>query len=80
MKLKVNNLSGCYDLGVTLLEIRSCLNDSRNLLSNWQASDESPCKWTGITCHPNEQRVRSMYVKPYSLIFDIWLYDIYFQV
>lgn len=46
--------------GVTLLEIRSCLNDSRNLLSNWQASDESPCKWTGITCHPNEQRVRSI--------------------
>ncbi|KAE8124087.1 hypothetical protein FH972_018997 [Carpinus fangiana] len=46
--------------GLTLLEIRSCLNDSRNLLSNWQASDESPCKWTGITCHLNEQRVRSI--------------------
>ncbi|XP_062168485.1 LRR receptor-like serine/threonine-protein kinase FEI 2 [Alnus glutinosa] len=46
--------------GLTLLEIRSCLNDSRNLLSNWQASDESPCKWTGITCHLNDQRVRSI--------------------
>ncbi|KAJ7956331.1 Receptor-like protein kinase [Quillaja saponaria] len=46
--------------GLTLLEIKSTLNDTRNYLSNWQASDESPCKWTGITCHPVDQRVSSI--------------------
>ncbi|KAL9314248.1 hypothetical protein ACSQ67_019700 [Phaseolus vulgaris] len=47
--------------GHTLLEIKSTLNDTRNFLSNWRKSDESHCTWTGITCHPGEQRVRSMY-------------------
>ncbi|KAB1217416.1 LRR receptor-like serine/threonine-protein kinase FEI 1 [Morella rubra] len=46
--------------GLTLLEIRSTLNDTKNLLSNWQASDESPCQWTGVTCHPHELRVQSI--------------------
>ncbi|KAJ1421743.1 Leucine-rich repeat-containing N-terminal, plant-type [Sesbania bispinosa] len=46
--------------GLTLLEIKSTLNDTRNFLSNWQESDESHCTWTGITCHPGEQRVRSI--------------------
>ncbi|KAK9278919.1 hypothetical protein L1049_028500 [Liquidambar formosana] len=46
--------------GITLLEIKSTLNDSRNLLSNWIDSDESPCKWTGISCHNYDQRVRSI--------------------
>ncbi|CAL0330643.1 unnamed protein product [Lupinus luteus] len=46
--------------GVTLLEIKSTLNDTRNVLSNWQELDESPCTWTGITCHPGEQRVREI--------------------
>ncbi|KAH9719847.1 protein kinase domain-containing protein [Citrus sinensis] len=46
--------------GMTLLEIKSSLNDSRNLLGNWQATDESPCKWTGISCHTHDQRVRSI--------------------
>ncbi|KAK9995953.1 hypothetical protein SO802_020639 [Lithocarpus litseifolius] len=46
--------------GLTLLEMKSTLNDSRNLLSNWQSSDESPCQWTGITCHPQDQQVSSI--------------------
>ncbi|XP_019438025.1 PREDICTED: LRR receptor-like serine/threonine-protein kinase FEI 1 isoform X1 [Lupinus angustifolius] len=46
--------------GVTLLEIKSTLNDTRNVLSNWQELDESPCTWTGITCHLGEQRVREI--------------------
>ncbi|CAL0307219.1 unnamed protein product [Lupinus luteus] len=46
--------------GVTLLEIKSTLNDTKNVLSNWQELDESPCRWTGITCHPGEQRVREI--------------------
>ncbi|TXG50414.1 hypothetical protein EZV62_022938 [Acer yangbiense] len=46
--------------GVTLLEIKSTLNDSRNYLGNWQATDEFPCKWTGISCHHHDQRVRSI--------------------
>lgn len=48
--------------GLALLEIKSTLNDSRNILGDWQAADESPCKWTGISCHPHDQRVSSMYV------------------
>ncbi|XP_031276255.1 LRR receptor-like serine/threonine-protein kinase FEI 1 [Pistacia vera] len=46
--------------GLTLLEIKNSLNDSRNLLVNWQATDETPCKWTGISCHTHDQRVRSI--------------------
>ncbi|KAK7292247.1 hypothetical protein RIF29_08024 [Crotalaria pallida] len=46
--------------GMTLLEIKSTLNDTKNVLSNWQALAESPCAWTGITCHPGEQRVREI--------------------
>nr|AMM42837.1 LRR-RLK [Vernicia fordii] len=46
--------------GLTLLEIKSTLNDSRNVLGNWLDTDESPCKWTGISCHPNDQRVSSI--------------------
>ncbi|KAJ7945962.1 Receptor-like protein kinase [Quillaja saponaria] len=46
--------------GLTLLEIKSTLNDTRNYLSNWIDSDESPCKWTGVTCHPADQRVSSI--------------------
>ncbi|KAL5183359.1 LRR receptor-like serine/threonine-protein kinase FEI 1 [Glycine soja] len=47
--------------GMTLLEIKSTLNDTKNVLSNWQQFDESHCAWTGISCHPgDEQRVRSI--------------------
>ncbi|CAK8563133.1 unnamed protein product [Lathyrus sativus] len=47
--------------GQTLLEIKSTWNDTKNVLSNWQDFDESPCAWTGISCHPDdEQRVRSI--------------------
>ncbi|KAK7265765.1 hypothetical protein RJT34_33388 [Clitoria ternatea] len=46
--------------GLALLEIKTTLNDTKNVLSNWQELDESHCAWTGITCHPGEQRVRSI--------------------
>lgn len=63
-------------LGLALLEVKSTLNDTRNFLSNWRKSDESHCTWTGITCHPGEQRVRSMYVSsahtPFILIYYTW--------
>lgn len=55
-----NNIYVCPIPGLTLLEIKSTLNDTKNLLSNWVASDESHCAWTGISCHPQDQRVRSM--------------------
>ncbi|XVF09152.1 hypothetical protein REPUB_Repub07fG0066900 [Reevesia pubescens] len=54
---------GSYALtqdGLTLLEIKSTLNDSKNFLGNWLLTDESPCSWTGISCYPNDQRVRSI--------------------
>ncbi|CAA3028084.1 LRR receptor-like serine threonine- kinase FEI 2 [Olea europaea subsp. europaea] len=46
--------------GVALLELKSSLNDSKNLLSNWIDSDASPCHWTGISCSPRDQRVISI--------------------
>ncbi|XP_022737114.1 LRR receptor-like serine/threonine-protein kinase FEI 2 isoform X2 [Durio zibethinus] len=55
--------SGSFALtqdGLTLLEIKSTLNDSKNFLGNWLATDESPCSWTGISCYPNDQRVHSI--------------------
>ncbi|KAK2418029.1 Leucine-rich repeat protein kinase family protein [Trifolium repens] len=47
--------------GQTLLGIKNTLNDTKNVLSNWQEFDESHCAWTGISCHPgDEQRVLSI--------------------
>ncbi|XP_065876862.1 LRR receptor-like serine/threonine-protein kinase FEI 2 [Euphorbia lathyris] len=46
--------------GMTLLEMKSTLNDSRNVLGNWLDTDENPCKWTGISCDPLDQRVSSI--------------------
>ncbi|KAM7274311.1 hypothetical protein ACFE04_028975 [Oxalis oulophora] len=46
--------------GFTLLEIKSSLNDTRNFLGNWQQSDATPCGWTGISCHSNDQTVQSI--------------------
>ncbi|KAK6920811.1 Protein kinase domain [Dillenia turbinata] len=46
--------------GLALLEVKETLNDSKNLLSNWNASDYSPCQWTGISCTRNDQRVNSI--------------------
>ncbi|KAL3845994.1 hypothetical protein ACJIZ3_003397 [Penstemon smallii] len=46
--------------GVTLLEVKSSLNDTKNFLNNWKDTDETPCYWTGISCNPNDQRVVSI--------------------
>ncbi|OVA00319.1 Protein kinase domain [Macleaya cordata] len=46
--------------GKTLLEIKGFLNDSRSLLNNWRYFDESPCNWTGISCHLSDHRVSSI--------------------
>ncbi|KAJ0527648.1 putative protein kinase RLK-Pelle-LRR-XIIIa family [Helianthus annuus] len=43
--------------GLTLLEFKESLNDSRNVLSDWVNNDENPCQWTGITCYQSDQRV-----------------------
>ncbi|KAI3785714.1 hypothetical protein L1987_44839 [Smallanthus sonchifolius] len=43
--------------GLTLLEFKQSLNDSRNALSNWVNNDETPCQWTGITCYQSDHRV-----------------------
>ncbi|KAL1543581.1 LRR receptor-like serine/threonine-protein kinase FEI 1 [Salvia divinorum] len=49
-----------FSLGLTLLEVKASLNDSKNFLSNWKDIDESPCNWTGIACSPQHQRVISI--------------------
>ncbi|XP_076903910.1 LRR receptor-like serine/threonine-protein kinase FEI 2 [Bidens hawaiensis] len=43
--------------GLTLLELKQSLNDTKNVLSNWVDNVETPCQWTGITCYPSDQRV-----------------------
>nr|XP_027124698.1 LRR receptor-like serine/threonine-protein kinase FEI 2 isoform X2 [Coffea arabica] len=53
--------------GIALLEFKTSLNDSKNYLSNWNASDASPCRWTGISCHPEDQSVISMALHQNSL-------------
>lgn len=63
--------------GLTLLEIKSTLNDTRNMLIDWQPSDESPCTWAGISCHPQDQRVISMYATPiFHFHFPHWVFDL----
>ncbi|KAI4303890.1 hypothetical protein MLD38_039474 [Melastoma candidum] len=44
--------------GVALLEFKNALNDSKNYLSNWNPSNASPCKWTGIICNPDGRSVQ----------------------
>ncbi|PWA80827.1 leucine-rich repeat protein kinase family protein [Artemisia annua] len=46
--------------GLTLLELKHSLNDTKNGLSDWVISDENPCQWTGITCHQGDQRVQEI--------------------
>ncbi|KAJ8423170.1 hypothetical protein Cgig2_020969 [Carnegiea gigantea] len=48
--------------GMKLLEIKSVLNDTRNALSNWKDTDDTPCQWTGISCSAEDRSVISMYV------------------
>lgn len=46
--------------GMTLLEIKSVLNDTRNALSNWKDTDDTPCQWTGISCSAEDGSVISI--------------------
>ncbi|KAL8150710.1 hypothetical protein V2J09_020518 [Rumex salicifolius] len=55
--------SCCFGLnqdGLALLEIKGAFNDTQNVLSNWRDTDLTPCKWTGISCHPEDQTVTSI--------------------
>ncbi|KAE9467289.1 hypothetical protein C3L33_00798, partial [Rhododendron williamsianum] len=54
-------------LSITLLELKTTLNDTKNFLSNWDDSDDTPCKWTGITCNPADSTVFSMALHQNSL-------------
>lgn len=67
LSFNVNFLIFLFLLGVTLLEFKRVLNDSKNSLRNWVDSDESPCKWTGISCYPQDQKVQSMYAPVFNL-------------
>ncbi|KAI8543470.1 hypothetical protein RHMOL_Rhmol08G0221000 [Rhododendron molle] len=53
--------------GITLLELKTTLNDTKNFLSNWDDSDDTPCNWTGITCNPADSTVFSMALHQNSL-------------
>ncbi|XP_075479913.1 LRR receptor-like serine/threonine-protein kinase FEI 1 isoform X5 [Primulina tabacum] len=46
--------------GIALLEVKNSLNDSKNFLRNWNDSDDSPCKWIGISCGTQDSRVISI--------------------
>ncbi|CAA0820830.1 Leucine-rich repeat protein kinase family protein [Striga hermonthica] len=43
--------------GFALLELKVSLNDTGNFLTNWNESDDFPCKWTGIACSRHDKRV-----------------------
>ncbi|KAL1810273.1 LRR receptor-like serine/threonine-protein kinase FEI 1 [Daucus carota subsp. sativus] len=46
--------------GVTLLDLKISLNDSKSFLSDWNDGDETPCQWTGISCNADDQTVSSI--------------------
>lgn len=39
--------------GQALLEFKSNITDANQLLINWDASDATPCNWTGVNCTSN---------------------------
>lgn len=41
--------------GETLLSWKRSFNGLPEVLSDWEASDETPCRWFGITCNFNNQ-------------------------
>ncbi|KAG6548806.1 hypothetical protein Mapa_009567 [Marchantia paleacea] len=46
--------------GETLLEIKSSLVDIPDNMSNWLATDASPCSWYGVSCLEDGLSVRSL--------------------
>ncbi|XP_054817747.1 LRR receptor-like serine/threonine-protein kinase RGI1 [Prosopis cineraria] len=44
--------------GLTLLAFKSSIRDPYNHLKNWSNSSSSFCNWFGVTCDPNNERVR----------------------
>ncbi|KAH9301085.1 hypothetical protein KI387_012668 [Taxus chinensis] len=48
---------GMSQEGLILLEVKRDLVDFNAFLSNWSLSDDSPCRWTGITCDPGSNLV-----------------------
>lgn len=68
-------MDGCDRSGLVLLEVKDGLipnnteNQQSSMLKDWNASDENPCNWTGITCHPHHFTVRSMSVLSSVIIF-----------
>ncbi|XP_015882601.1 leucine-rich repeat receptor-like serine/threonine-protein kinase RGI4 [Ziziphus jujuba] len=43
--------------GQTLLSWKQTFNGSKDPLSNWDSSNETPCRWFGVTCNLNEEVV-----------------------
>lgn len=36
-----------------LMAFKQAVTDPKNFLTGWNASDDTPCQWVGITCSPN---------------------------
>ncbi|KAL8241676.1 hypothetical protein R6Q59_011978 [Mikania micrantha] len=36
--------------GLSLLSIKSAIDDGATLLTDWNETDDTPCRWTGVTC------------------------------
>ncbi|GMQ10026.1 hypothetical protein CsSME_00053190 [Camellia sinensis var. sinensis] len=47
--------SGVNPQGESLLSWKRSLNGSPQALSNWDATDETPCGWFGISCNFNNE-------------------------
>ncbi|GLJ25784.1 hypothetical protein SUGI_0493720 [Cryptomeria japonica] len=53
--------------GVALLEFKATLNDTKNVLRNWNESDANPCGWSGVVCNHFSKRVTALNL-PYLLL------------
>nr|XP_043609645.1 receptor-like protein kinase HSL1 [Erigeron canadensis] len=53
--------------GLDLLQVKSTWTDPTGILSSWNNNDQTPCNWTGITCHQTILTVISINLSSASL-------------
>nr|APU94843.1 leucine-rich repeat receptor-like protein kinase [Pohlia nutans] len=46
--------------GVALMSLKALLNDPTDSLANWNESDADPCRWNGVSCQIQTNRVRML--------------------
>ncbi|KAL8141050.1 hypothetical protein V2J09_007071 [Rumex salicifolius] len=54
-----------------LIVFKAALKDPQSKLSSWTDSDDNPCKWDGVQCDPNTNRVTELTLDGFSLSGEI---------